>query len=98
MRVPPVAAQAASPNGRGRQARRPTPRNDQIYILRTIAAGVVRMIEFTGCVALCLPSQERGAFAREDLQRTLEAEGARVVMSTTIAMQWPTSPALAKLG
>lgn len=33
------------------------------------------------------PSQERGAFAREALQRTLEAEGARVVMSTTVAMQ-----------
>jgi chromate reductase len=39
------------------------------------------------------PSQERGAFAREALQRTLEAEGARVVMSTTIAMQRPTSGA-----
>ena len=33
------------------------------------------------------PGQERGALAREALQRTLEAEGARVVMSTTVAMQ-----------
>ena len=39
-------------------------------------------------VVLCgSPAQERGAFAREALQRTLEAEGARVVMSSTVAMQ-----------
>jgi NAD(P)H-dependent FMN reductase len=39
------------------------------------------------------PSQERGGFAREALQRTLEAEGARVVMSTTVAMRRSTSGA-----
>jgi len=33
------------------------------------------------------PSQERGIYAREALQRTLEAQGARVVLSTTVAMQ-----------
>jgi NAD(P)H-dependent FMN reductase len=32
------------------------------------------------------PSSQRGTFAREALQRTLEAEGARVVLSTTVAM------------
>jgi len=37
------------------------------------------------------PSQERGAFAREALQRTLRAEGARVVMSTTVAIRRSTS-------
>jgi NAD(P)H-dependent FMN reductase len=35
------------------------------------------------------PSQERRAFVREAVQRTLEAEGASVVMSTTIAIQRP---------
>jgi chromate reductase, NAD(P)H dehydrogenase (quinone) len=33
------------------------------------------------------PSSERGRYAREALQRTLEAQGARVVLSTTVAMQ-----------
>jgi chromate reductase, NAD(P)H dehydrogenase (quinone) len=33
------------------------------------------------------PSPERGIYAREALQRTLEAQGARVVLSTTIAMR-----------
>jgi len=33
------------------------------------------------------PSQERGIYAREALQRTLEAQGARVVLSITVAMQ-----------
>jgi NAD(P)H-dependent FMN reductase len=35
------------------------------------------------------PSQERRAFVREALQRALEAEGASLVMSTTIAIQRP---------
>jgi chromate reductase, NAD(P)H dehydrogenase (quinone) len=33
------------------------------------------------------PSSERGRYAREALQRTLEAQGARVVLSTTVAVQ-----------
>jgi len=32
------------------------------------------------------PSSERGKYAREALQRTLEAQGATVVLSTTVAM------------
>ena len=39
------------------------------------------------------PALERGTFARDALQRTLEAEGASVVMSTTVAMQRSTSGA-----
>jgi len=35
------------------------------------------------------PSSERGAYAREALQRTLEAEGARVVLSATVAITQP---------
>jgi chromate reductase len=35
------------------------------------------------------PGSQRGGYARDALQRTLEAEGARVVLSATVAMQPP---------
>jgi chromate reductase len=33
------------------------------------------------------PSPDRGTYGREALQRTLEAEGSRIVLSATVAMQ-----------
>jgi len=41
----------------------------------------------TAAVLCASPSPERGKYVREALQRTLEAQGVRVVLSTTIAMR-----------
>jgi NAD(P)H-dependent FMN reductase len=61
-------------------------------VLKNALDWLVRSGEVYGkpvAVLCAAPSAERGSFVREALRRTLEAQGARVVVSATIAVPPP---------